>query len=293
MDSRAIVSTASKKIVPIENENTAITTTQKIMQAIKTGSGIMLAQTPVVNALNQMSVVACRRNASSRVACYMIYRGDLNGGISSLWNFRAGIGGHLSKEIPRLIFKPAGLYLFKPWLCTKMSPAQSDLAFAGTLSLTEILINPADTWRVNMQAGDKLERSFRRLYAGSLGNGIRQFGTWWGFSYSDRKLNTGLQNYTSIDPHSSLGISVKAIPQSLFFTTLVYGIERVKNEIQYNRQNALNPTNRITSYRGAFHDVFHTQGWQGFFRGYPPKVLANAVLAAGATYLVEKGRQKK
>lgn len=266
--------------------------TNKILDALEIGTGLMIIQAPMVNAFNQWSVVACRYDLSNRSAFQFIYEGRLNGTGSSLLNFRAGMAGHFSKEVPRIFFKSTGLYIYKPWLNTQLTPNYVDITFAGTLALAEIFINPADTWRVNNQAGTKLTYSMSSLYAGSLANGARQFGTWWGFSYSNHILNESLSNYTAIDPHSITGILIKSYPQAIFFTSLVYGIERVKNELQYNSpQKNQNLFVKKSPYLSAASKIWQQQGMHGFFRGIHPKILSNTISCIGSNFLLELGQK--
>jgi hypothetical protein len=277
-----------------ENEIKISSTTKKIINAFSSGATIMLIQSPLVNAFNQWSVVACRYNLSTLQAFRHIFYG--NAMQPSILHFRAGMGGHLSKEFPRVLFKSTGLYILVPYLSTQpLSPVTRELIFAGTLSSAEMIINPMDTWQVNVQAGKPLETSFRALYAGSLGNGARQFITWWGFGYSNRKLNELLPKYAQIDPHSPLGIGAKTIPQALFLTSITYGIERVKNEMQYNSRVytdilGKDKTNK-SKYVKAASNILLSQGFLGFTRGFFPKVGGNAILAAGSNILIEKGQQ--
>ena len=106
-------------------------------------------------------------------------------------------------------------------------------------------------------------------------------------------LDDGLSKHTNIDPHSILGISIKAYPQSLFFTSLVYGIERTKNELQYRQSTQKNEdySLKLNRYRNAALSIWQQQGVKGFFRGFHPKILSNSVGAVGANILFELGKK--
>lgn len=268
-----------------------VSTMRKIADSTVIGTISMLVQAPAVNFFNQGSAVAGRYNLSTIQAFRYIYQGNYHGGVAnSFQNYLLGMAGHLTKEIPRVTFKAGGLYVYKPWLDTQLSKNYSNLAFATTLSAAEVIINPADTWRITSQVGGKLTYSFSALYAGALGNFCRQFGTWWGLGYSNDKLNSIMQKYTDIDPHSLTGVALKAYPNGFFFTTLVYGIERTKNELQFQ---APPENNKLVGgrYFKAAQTIWNTQGPSGFTRGFFAKTCGNAVLSAGAIFLLELGKK--
>lgn len=265
-----------------------MSTTRRIMNATTMGAGIMLLQAPFINAFNQWSVICCRYNLSDIQAFNTIFYGNVSGVQPSLFNFRMGMRGHLGKEFPRLFSKSTGLYVAMPWLHANFSPAVADVLFAGGLSCIEMLLNPFDYWRVTDQAQVGMRSAIRAFYAGALANGARQFGTWWGFSWSNRNFNTLLTTYTQIDPHSVLGIGVKVYPQAFFFTSLVYWLERIKNEIQFKKETHVKTQG--SQYWGTAKHIWNTQGFKGLFcRGFHPKVMSNTVAAVGAHIILELG----
>ena len=75
----------------------------------------------------------------------------------------------------------------------------------------------------------------------------------------------------------------------MFLTSLVFWIERTKNELQYNAENY--PEASKNRYIKAATTIWKEQGFRGFFRGFHPKVLSNAVAAVGASILVELGQK--
>ncbi len=162
-------------------------------------------------------------------------------------------------------------------------------------------INPVDTLRTVWQAGNNVTASLkpgqslaRHLYAGSLGNGARQFFTWFCYAYTVKVSTDVMKSTTNVDPHSITGIFLRSYPQSFGLTTSVYLFERLKNELQYHpslREKAME--NRSYRYFTAFKHVIQTQGWRGMARGFYPKVLSNAVLIFGANILFEQGRKRR
>ena len=272
---------------------------RRAQDGIIIGGKIMLLQTPILTALNRVSVVCCYRNLSAARSVQEIYLGKVDGLNPSSIHFLKGVSGHLAKEISRLGFKTFGL-MGKPSLDRHFhnkpsGKIKSDLIFAGGLSLAEMLINPADTVRTMWQAGEKLSliekgKVLSHLYKGSGANGLRQFGTWLGFPLSERVWTKVVEKTTSVDPHDISGIALKAIPQSLQVTTPIWVFERLKNELQYHP--SLNKIEKRSSrYMAAFSHILRTQGWAGFYRGFVPKVGSNALLVIGADYLLEQGRK--
>lgn len=270
-----------------------------ILPAIQTGSLIMLAQTPFVTALNRISVVSCLENICMPNAVKYIYSGHADKiGFSSLQHFQRGVSGHLAKEVMRVSFKSIGITL-KPKLdqhfgTTVAGKVKSDLTFATSLSVAEMAINPFDTLRTMWQAGicfSKIEKGKRisHLYKGSLANGARQFGVWLIYPITDRLWSNILKD-SPIDPHSNMGIAVKSLPQSVQITTPIWIFERLKNELQF-RPTLKSSSNSLSNYKATFNHILTTQGPKGFFNGFIPKVLSNAILILGANYLLEQGRR--
>ncbi len=270
------------------------------------GAPLMLFSAPIVNSCNRISVVECHNGCSSRRAIQQIYQGtvDLKKN-PSLWHFQRGLGAHLAKEIPRLTFKPIGLMWLKPELDDhyrkqgRAGDIKASLIFSGALSACEIAINPVDTCRTVWQSGQKVKNLVgvgqslgTRLYAGSLGNGVRQFSIWMGYSAADRLCNEKLEQH-GYDIYSLKGISIKALPESFLFTLPAWLPERIKNELQY-RPHLIEKAkaNHRSRYSMSVEYIYRTQGIQGFCRGFLPKVCGNGVLVAGANILVAL-RQKQ
>jgi len=268
----------------------------EIGNGIYTGGVIMLAQTPLVTSLNRISVVSCYTNSPMEKSIWMIYNGTVDSAPKpSVGYFFRGVSGHLVKESARLGFKSTGLVM-KPSLDEHFKKDahgkfKGDITFAGTLSFGEMAINPTDTILKMWQAGKKIQdlpkgRIIWHLYKGSGANGLRQFGTWLGYPFSERLWSRILGRMTSLDPHSMAGIAVKSLPQSFQITLPVWIFERLKNELQYH-PNLVHGKYR---YFGAYKHIKYNQGWIGFTRGFIPKVWSNYFLIMGANYLLEQGR---
>lgn len=264
------------------------------------GGKIMLLQAPILTALNRVSVVCCYSNLSTVKSVKAIYLGKVDGLINPSWLyfFKGGIG-HLVKETSRLGFKTFGIMgkpvLDRHYQNQPLGKFKADLAFAGGLSVGEVVINPADTVRTMWQAGKrwssiKKGTRFSHLYKGAGANGVRQFGIWLGFPLSERVWSTVVEKTTSIDPHDISGIVLKSIPQSYQITAPVWLLERLKNELQYH-PDLITQEQRTSRYSAAFSRIRRTQGWGGLWRGFAPKVGGTTVLVIGADYLLEEGRK--
>ena len=131
--------------------------------------------------------------------------------------------------------------------------------------------------------GEALSLSYKRLFAGSLGNGLRQGGSWGLFLYG----NARLEEMAAARGWRSSYLS-KCVPLAILFTTVVFPIERVKNEMQFRPP----PASSGSAYAAAVRQIVAQQGVGGLYRGYVPKVGLNSILALGALWLVEAGRQK-
>lgn len=265
--------------------------------AVVNGAMIMGVQTPMVNALNRISVVSSHQGYSTIQSARAIISGAVDHKPSaSLWHLQRGLSGHLIKETIRLSFKPFGAAILKPKIDETFptSPLKASLAFASVMSCMEMAINPADTIRVRLQSGESLHSLWpnpvKQLYAGSLGNGARQFGTWALFNFSGAYLDRFFSTYTTLDTKSQDGMMVKSAIQATLLTSVVYPIfERLKNELQ------LNPSldsGTSSVYRSAFHGVIKRSGVIGFTHGLVPKILSNAILTYGFNWLVENGRAR-
>ena len=69
-----------------------------------------------MNYLNNVSVVATRYNISWMAPYRKVYSGVDGAPPNSYLNSFRGIQAHLVKEFPRLLFKPAGIYVLLPRL---------------------------------------------------------------------------------------------------------------------------------------------------------------------------------
>ncbi len=263
-----------------------------------TGTGLMLAQTPIVTSLNRVSVICCYSNVSMLESISQIYSGKADGiPKNSSLHFLKGISGHLTKETVRVGYKVNGI-IIKPQIdqyfqSQPLATMKADLTFAGSLALAEMAINPADTLRTMWQAGEKMSsipkgNLLSHLYKGSTANGLRQFGTWLGFPVSERVWSNVLENYSSLDPHLMSGIIIKSFPQSFQITGPVWIFERLKNELQYHVK--LDHPYKRFHYTQVLKHILDQQGCVGLTRGFMPKVLSNWVLIIGANYLLEQGR---
>lgn len=283
-------------------------TSSQFLDSFVKGAGVMVIQAPLVNGLNRVSVVSCYTNSPTIPAIQSIYSGAIDKKeTSSFLHFQKGMTAHVVRECARLIYKPWGLAVLKPRLDEHYlrqgawGAFKSSLIFSSVLSLFEMAINPADTLRTVWQSGKSLRGSLtpgqslvKHLYAGSWGNGGRQFTIWMGYSVSDRLCTDLMEKHTSINPHNFPGILIKSLPVSFLFTLPSWGFERVKNELQY-RPELIAKAKKFgqSRYRIGFRNILKKQGFKGLCRGFIPKVWGNGVLAAGASFLVELGRKKK
>lgn len=282
------------------NMTKPISLTDEAKSAFVTGLGIMALQTPFVKSLNRISVVSLNNSCSTIDATKAIYKGNVTekGTITeqgsskpTLWNFQRGLSGHLVKELTRLGFKPLGAAMLKPRLdeAFPSSPLKASLIFAGTMSAAEMLINPADTARARLESGKPLStfksRPIKQLYAGSWGNGMRQFGTWAIFSYSGAHIDRLFSKHTNLDTTSFSGIAPKSIIQAFLFTNVVYPIfECPKTHLQ------IDPN--IKGYAQVFNKVIK-QGAKGFMYGFVPKLFSNALLTYGFNWQIENAKAKQ
>ena len=279
--------------------STPISFKDQAISAFGKGFLIMGLQTPFVNPLNRISIVSSNTGFSSLKATKEIISGRIDNPTnpkSSFWNLHKGISGHLAKEIPRLSFKPFGAVILKPKIdeAFPSSPLKSSLVFASMMSLMEMVINPFDTIRVRLQAGQPLKTLFpqpiKQLYAGSLGNGARQFGTWGVFNFSGAHLDRFFSTLTTLDTKSFDGMATKSLIQAALLTTTVYPtFERLKNELQYNLS-----LKKVTSslYKTTFTNIITKHGVIGLTHGLLPKIFSNAILVYGFNWLVENGKPK-
>ncbi len=251
------------------------------------GMEVMAITAVPINALNTFSLAGSLYHVKGMLpAAEFVYKGRFPGALGSnmkpntVRNYLAGMSAHLSKETVRGSYKGIGLGVLNPMLQSALPPHHAELAFAGTMSVLEMAIaNPFDFRRVCRQANENHPWTFKAMYAGAGLNGMRQFGTWWGFSYSTRLLDGEIKKF-GMDPNTYWALAGKAPFQSLFFTSLVYGLEALKNQVQ--REHA---RGGFMSFRqvcqAALKTALHV-GPASLFPGMAPKIAGNAILAFGA-----------
>jgi hypothetical protein len=275
---------------PLQKKIKSVPSTfDNIKQAWILGGISAIATAPFINPFNRASIVASRYNLTGIAIFRSIYSGKLDKKKPQLpgcSNFLVGIGPHLIKENIRcLLFKAPGLGVYLPWLQTQYSPHMATQLYAISMSVAEIIINPVDTLRVALQAGDPITTSFLRLYKGALLNGVRQYGVWATVGYNNMLFDPVMSRH-GIDPYSFEGIAIKAYPQATINVGVVYFIERIKNELQFDTL----PDN--SRARDAARYIYQTQGWAGFFRGFLPKTPAAAIQHFAACSLIAWGKKR-
>ncbi len=280
----------------------------QIGRGMTSGFFVMLCGAPFVNGLNRISVVACSENVSSMEAYRRVYNGTIDSTRASLMHFGVGMTPYLIKETSRLFAKTIGLIFLKPTLENHYKgnkdpygTTKTNLIFSLTLTGFEMAIQPIDTLCTMWQARRSITSLFQStsklqiakyLYNGTVANGARQFTQWMGYSISEAGCNDAMKKYTSIDPHSILGIGLKSWPQSFFLTFFPYPFQRCKTELQYRPLLAEEAkiANRFR-YVVVVEHIINTQGIAGMARGFFAKVASNSVLVAGVSILLERGRR--
>jgi len=268
---------------------------EQVMSTCKMGFAIMALQTPIVHPLNRMSVIGSDRGYSFYQSLHAIFKGTIDKQQPSLLHLYRGISGHVAKEVSRLMFKPLGA-LFKPKIdeTFPLNPIKAAAVFAGIMAIMEMMINPFDTIRVRLQKGEPLSslypRPIKQLYAGSMGNGVRQFGTWGIFYLSGSHLDKLFRDQLNLDTQSIEGLIMKSCVQATLLTSVVYPLfERLKNELQCNP--AL--LQETTPYKAAFRQILQIKGPYGLLHGIAAKILSNAILTIGFNGLIEISRPAK
>lgn len=258
---------------------------EKVLRSTAYGYLITGVTALPINFFNAHSTVATVYGIKGIAGTRFIYEGKFSGAMgsnmraNSLLNFLAGLKIHVVKEAGRGVYKGAGVGVWNPMLQSWLPKAHAELAFAATMSVLEMAVNPLDYWRVCLQANEKPLWTFKAMYAGAGLNGFRQFGTWWGFSYSTRVLDESMKEM-KMDPSTIYALAAKAPFQSLFFTTLVYGLEAIKTRIQYAFARGGTTTVRQAAQAAARTAL--TSGVSSLFPGMAPKIAGNAILAFGA-----------
>lgn len=240
-----------------------------------------------INAFNHISVAGCRFDIGFRASLYKIYEGLKTPRPSAL-NFLHGLGGHFCKDIPRLGLNSLNFYILYPALIQRYEPMQASLILASLCAGAEVLINPFDTWRVNVQAGEKLTFSLSKLYAGCFLGGVRLFCTWSLYGYFKHHYEPWLHQQ-QIDPRSTQGITLLSCMLSASYTPFVYPLERIKNHLQY--RNPMLKTDFGKQTITAAKEIIQTQGMKGMYRGFGAKVVVNSCFAFTGTMLSTKGME--
>jgi len=263
------------------------------------GSIIMGIQTTGMHPLNRMSVVQSQTGKSISQVAKAIFSGKIDDPINpkkSFVNLYKGISGHVLKETVRLTFKPFGVVFLIPELnrIFPSSPLKASLSFAAVMSIFEIIINPADTIRVRLQSGQPLKSLWpnpvKQLYAGSLANGARQFGTWGVVNFSGTHLDRIFSEHTKLNTRTIDGMVPKSCIQAVLLTTVAYPpFERIKNELQIHASLSKGTT---SPYKAAINNIFKRRGIVSFMDGFTPKILSNCIMVYGFNWLLENGKPK-
>ncbi len=277
-----------------------------ILRSIANNGVVTLGLAPFINPFFQASVMACKEGGNARAIVNKMYQGSANEVTFSKTLVKPnsysailmrGIDAHLSKEFMRNATKGPGLYLYRPYLEEKYnSPGKVTIIYSGVMSVGEMIINPVDTWRVVRQGQSKMNIGFSSLYAGSLGNGVRQFLTWSGFTYCDQRMGHYL-SAQGFDPLSYTNAALKAIPTGFAFTAASYPVERVKNELQLNYSRDYKDLVFGSRYQAACKKVVGETNNPGkifsqIYRGAFFKACGNSVLSFGASVVVCYGKRR-
>lgn len=239
-----------------------------------------------INMFNHISVAGCKTGLNMWNSSRLIYNGMTDNISRSFLNFGHGLKAHFFKEVPRSFFNSGIFYCLSPWLYQNYDQRTASLGVAIASAINEVIIAPFDTWRVNIQAAQKLEMSPNKLYAGSLLGGIRLFLTWHAYGETATLCNPLLQQQ-GIDPNSLMGIALKSPLQAATYTPFVYPLERLKNEIQY--RSGMTHIAFGRRMLEACRLILKTQGIRGVYTGVCAKVIVNTFFAAQGSYLHSRG----
>lgn len=242
-----------------------------------------------INMFNHVSVVGCRFDKGFWESTRMIYDGIKPELGQSVLNFGRGLTAHFSKEVPRATLNALNFYHLSPWLYDRYEPRLAALGVSISAALAEVLINPFDTWRVNIQAGERLVFSLPKLYAGSFLGGSRLFLTWQLYGETKNLYQPWLTS-KGVDPHSISGILLLSAFQSVTYTPLVYPLERIKNHLQYRKGILDAAFGRKTLE--AMREVVAQQSRVGLWRGCLAKIAVNTCFAFMGSKLHSAGSQE-
>jgi hypothetical protein len=273
--------------------------TDEFWDRLPTGIEIMLAQAVPANFCNQLSVHCCHHRVGTLHALRGIFSPRF-----SVERATKGLKPHTIKEGLRVGAKVLAAVhqhtITRQFPDTPLGRFFADVTFSGSLMAFEMFINPADTKRTMSQADQSLKTVTQghprqkinraliaHLYRGSLANGLRQGGIWYGYRPAERFWSRIVKDHTPFDPSALSGITARTLPISIQILTPVWILELVKNRLQNNP--ALYHTTDGSRYLKALRDIYTEKGWRGLTYGYPPKIGNVCILVIGFLWL---GRQK-
>ena len=266
--------------INIKSDKGVSTSCRDIFYGMAYGGAFMVGVSPFVNYFNNVSVVATKYNYCWGAPYIQVFRGVGLASESSWKNLFRGLSAHYAKELPRLAFKPFGLYTLKPYLDDNFSEQQSAFIFASTLAGAEMLIaNPADSIRVQRQAGGIIDYSMQSLYRGAVANGVRQFLTWYTFSKVNGYLNKSLSK-NGIPENSLYASCIKGLAVG-FALVPIFPVERLKNEIQHQARGDVSE-----SYIATARKICLRRGARAMFFGAGAKCVSHSIQATAASCMV-------
>ena len=255
-----------------------------ILHAIKEGLLVTLPMSPVLNALNNMSVVGGRNRLDFLGSFTKVYHG-VDGSQHQSWcNFTRGLGSHGLKEAVRQVYRAPGNYVLRPYIESQISNPTSS-AFVWTLSMmaADAVFQPLDTIRVCKQSGDPIV--LNRLYAGSIPNGVRHFTQHFLYAHLNNQFKGYLQQ-AGIDPFGIKSALIQTVPLSFCVTGVLFPIERLKNEKQYSSISGSN-------YVQIAKELLKAQGIKGVYQGFTAKLLSNCVQTFFTLALYNKAKRER
>ncbi|MBY0530282.1 MAG: hypothetical protein K2P51_08885, partial [Rhabdochlamydiaceae bacterium] len=275
------------------NPSSSLVFTDEFWKRLPTGIGIMLAQAVPANFCNQLSVHCSHHKVNTLQALRDIVQSPSP---FSPKLVTKGLKHHTIKETLRVGAKVLAAVhqhtLTRQFPDTPIGRLSADLAFSGSLMAFEMLINPADTRRTMAQADQSLRTVTQgqphqkvkgallsHLYRGSLANGLRQGGIWYGYRPAERFWSKGVKDHTPFDTCSIPGIMLRTPPISIQILTPVWIFELAKNRLQNNP--SLYHKTEGSRYLNALKDIYAEKGWRGFTYGYAPKVANICILVSG------------
>ena len=266
-----------------QSPNRSSFTSNNILHAIKDGLLVTLPMSPVLNSLNNISVVGGRYGLDFFSSYKKVYHGVNSLQHHSWHNFTRGLGAHSLKESVRQVYRAPGNYLLRPYIESQITNPTS-AAFVWTLSMmtADAVFHPLDTIRVCKQSGDPI--ILKRLYAGSIPNGLRHFTQHFLYAHLNNQFKGYLQQ-AGIDPFGIKSALIQAVPLSFCVTGLLCPIERLKNEKQYGSVSGSN-------YVQIAKELLKTRGIKGVYQGFTAKLLSNCVQTFFTLALYNKAKRE-